>query len=43
MEITLLEALCGFEKYFDHLDGKKHKISCKKGDIIKPDSVKTVW
>lgn len=41
LKITLYEALCGFEKEFTFLDGCKHVITCKPGDIIQPNSIKT--
>ena len=34
--ITLVEALCGFEFYFEHLDGRKLFIKTKPNEIIKP-------
>lgn len=42
LKISLYEALTGFEREFTHLDGNKHVIKSKPGDIIQPNSVKTV-
>jgi len=42
LKITLYEALCGFEREFTHLDGCKHVVKSKQGDIINPNSIKTV-
>lgn len=42
IKITLYEALCGFEKEFTHLDGCKHVMKNKPGDIIQPNSIKTL-
>lgn len=42
LKITLYEALCGFEREFTHLDGVKHVVKSKQGEIINPGSVKTV-
>jgi len=40
-EITLSEALTGVSFTVTHLDGKKIKISSKKGDVVKPNSLMT--
>jgi len=40
-EITLLQALTGFEMIITHLDGKKILIKSKEGEVIKP-GLKTV-
>jgi len=40
--ISLKEALCGFEKVIDHLDGKQHVIQTDPGMIIGPGDVKTI-
>lgn len=42
LNITLYEALCGFEREITHLDGCKHLIKSKKGEVIAPNSVKTI-
>lgn len=42
LKITLYEALCGFKREFTYLDGVKHIIVTKPGEIINPGSVKTV-
>lgn len=41
-EITLLEALTGFTMEVTHLDGRKLLIKTKPGDIIMPNSTKSV-
>ena len=41
-EISLLEALTGFQLSITHLDGRKVFIKSKKGEIIKPGMMKTV-
>jgi DnaJ family protein A protein 2 len=41
-EISLVEALTGFEFISTHLDGKKIRIRNKAGEVIKPDDIKTV-
>lgn len=41
-DITLLEALTGFEMVITHLDGRSILIQTKKGEIIKPGILKTV-
>jgi len=42
LKITLYEALCGFEREIQHLDGESHIIKSKKGEVIEPNSVKTI-
>lgn len=37
-EISLCEALCGYEFMITHLDGRKLLIKSKPGEIIRPDS-----
>lgn len=41
-DITLLEALTGFEILVEHLDGRKIIVKNKPGEIIKPGVLKTV-
>jgi len=41
-DISLLEALTGFQLQITHLDGRKVFIKSKKGEIIKPGMMKTV-
>ena len=41
-DISLLEALTGFQLLITHLDGRKVFIKSKKGEIIKPGMMKTV-
>ena len=41
-EITLIEALTGFNLEITHLDGRKIQINSKPGEIIKPNQLKTV-
>jgi DnaJ family protein A protein 2 len=41
-DISLLEALTGFQLLIKHLDGRKVLITSKKGEIIKPGMMKTV-
>lgn len=40
-QITLLEALTGFEFSFKHLDGRIVRIKGEEGTVIKPDSLMT--
>jgi len=42
LNITLKEALCGFERVIDHLDGKQHVMQTESGSIIGPGDVKTI-
>merc|ERR1711988_1077256 len=39
-EITLMEALCGFEFLVTALDGRKLLIKSKPGEVIKPESMR---
>ena len=41
-DISLVEALTGFQIMITHLDGRKVLIKSKKGEIIKPGCMKTV-
>ena len=41
-DITLLEALTGFQIVITHLDGRKIMVFTKPGEIIKPLTLKTV-
>ena len=41
-DITLLEALRGFEIVITHLDGREVLIQTKQNEIIKPGVLKTV-
>ncbi len=41
-DISLLEALTGFELLIEHLDGRKIIVKPRPGEIIKPGSPKTV-
>ena len=41
-DISLLEALTGFQLLITHLDGRKVLISSQKGEIVKPGMMKTV-
>jgi DnaJ homolog subfamily A member 2 len=41
-EITLVEALCGYEIVIEHLDKRKVLVKSKPGEIIKPGELKTV-
>ena len=41
-DISLLEALTGFQLLITHLDGRKVLINSKKGEIIKPGTIQTV-
>ena len=42
VDISLLEALTGFELVIEHLDGRKIYVKTKQGEIIKPGVLKTV-
>ena len=41
-DITLIEALCGFELLIEHLDKRKIVIKSKAGEVTKPGELKTV-
>jgi len=41
-DVTLLEALTGFELKIEHLDGRFIYVKSNKGEIIKPGILKTV-
>jgi len=41
-EITLVEALTGFDFVITHLDGRKIRVKHPAGEVIKPDAIKTV-
>lgn len=41
-DITLVEALCGFELLIEHLDKRKIVIKSKPGEVTKPGELKTV-
>ncbi|EQC39456.1 hypothetical protein SDRG_03658 [Saprolegnia diclina VS20] len=41
-KISLVEALCGFECYIEHLDGRHLHIKTKPGEVIKPNQFKAV-
>lgn len=40
--ITLTEALCGFEFPIKHLDGRDLVLKCPTGDVIKKESIKVI-
>lgn len=42
MELSLKEALCGFTREIDHLDGKTYKIMSDKGKVIQPGSKRCI-
>lgn len=42
MDINLVEAICGFEKYIETLDKRCLKINCPAGKVIKPGDIKMV-
>jgi len=42
MNITLVEALCGFQKVITTLDDRKIVISCNPGEVIKHEDIKCV-
>lgn len=37
-ELTLMEALCGYEFVIDHLDGRKILVKSKPGEVLRPDA-----
>jgi len=41
-EITLHEALTGVDFTVTHLDGKKFRVKNAPGEVIVPDSLKTI-
>ncbi len=42
MDINLVEAVCGFEKYIETLDKRWLKITSPPGDVIKPGDIKVI-
>ena len=42
VEISLGEALCGFERYIEQLDGRKLHIRVPAGQVVKPGEVRVV-
>jgi len=42
VNITLKEALCGFERVIEHLDGKQHVMQTESGSVIGSGDVKTI-
>ncbi len=42
VELTLTEALCGFCKTFEHLDGRTIRIDSPAGQVIEPEKVKMI-
>ena len=43
IDITVIEALTQFEIELTHLDGRKIYIKNKKGEVIQPGSIKTIY
>lgn len=41
-KVSLVEALCGYERYIQHLDGRVLKITSTPGEIIKPGDLRVV-
>lgn len=41
-DISLLEALTGFEMVIEHLDGRKILVKTNPGEIVRPEQLKTV-
>ena len=42
IELSLKEAMCGFTREIEHLDGKKYKVTSEPGKIVQPGSVRTI-
>lgn len=42
VNISLVEALCGFDRYIEQLDGRKLHIHVPAGQVVKPDNVKVI-
>jgi len=42
IELSLKEAMCGFAREIEHLDGKKYKVTSEAGKIVQPGSVRTI-
>lgn len=42
IELSLKEAMCGFVREIEHLDGKKYKVTNEQGKIVQPGSVRTI-
>lgn len=43
VELSLLEALCGFTKHIEHLDGKCYRVSNeRRGSVMQPNATKCI-
>lgn len=42
VELSLKEAMCGFARELEHLDGKKYIVTSEPGKIVQPGSVRTI-
>lgn len=42
VDLSLSEALCGFTRVFQHLDGRTIRVDSPAGQVIRPDQVKMV-
>jgi len=42
IELSLKEAMCGFVREIEHLDGKKYKVTSEFGRVVQPGSVRTI-
>ena len=38
--LKLSEALCGFSRVIDHMDGRKLRLDSPKGKVVRPESMK---
>lgn len=42
IQLSLKEAMCGFVREIEHLDGKKYKVASESGKIVQPGSIRTI-
>jgi DnaJ family protein B protein 4 len=42
IELSLKEAMCGFTREIEHLDGKKYKVTSEVGKVVQPGSMRTI-
>lgn len=42
LKVNLYEAICGFSREIAYLDGCKHLVQLKHGDIVGPNTAKTI-
>jgi len=42
IQLSLKEAICGFSREIEHLDGKKYKVASEPGKIVQPGSIRII-